>query len=76
LSWNHGIRLAHRWLSMAFTVGVVLNFAAIAAWGQDPSAAWVGFLAAVPLALLLPTGLYLFLLPYAARWRSGRLATR
>ena len=25
-----------------------------------------------PLALLLVTGLYLFVLPYAARWRGGR----
>lgn len=25
-----------------------------------------------PLALLLFTGLYLFVLPYATRWRSGR----
>ncbi len=35
-------------------------------------APWVGFLAVAPLALLLPTGLYLFVLPYAAKWRSGR----
>jgi hypothetical protein len=26
----------------------------------------------LPLTLLLFTGLYLFVLPYAARWRSGR----
>jgi hypothetical protein len=28
----------------------------------------------LPLALLLLTGLYLFVLPYATRWRSGRRA--
>jgi hypothetical protein len=27
-----------------------------------------------PLALLLPTGLYLFVLPYAANWRGERRA--
>jgi hypothetical protein len=26
----------------------------------------------LPLALLLVTGLYLFVLPHAAKWRSGR----
>jgi hypothetical protein len=26
----------------------------------------------LPLALLLFTGLYLFVLPYATKWRSGR----
>jgi hypothetical protein len=32
---------------------------------------WVGLLALLPLALLLFTGLYLFALPYASKWRSG-----
>ena len=32
----------------------------------------LGLLAVFPLALLLFTGLYLFVLPYAAKWRSGR----
>ena len=36
--------------------------------------AWVGALALIPLWLLLFTGLYLFALPYAARWRSARRA--
>ena len=31
----------------------------------------VGLLAVFPLALLLLTGLYLFVLPYATKWRSG-----
>ena len=33
-------------------------------------ATWVGLLAVFPLALLLFTGLYLFVLPYATKWRS------
>jgi hypothetical protein len=33
---------------------------------------WVGLMAVFPLALLLPTGLYLFALPYAANRRGAR----
>ena len=33
---------------------------------------WLGLLAVFPLALHLFTGLYLFVLPYATKWRSGR----
>jgi hypothetical protein len=32
----------------------------------------LGLLAVFPLALLLFTGLYLFVLPYAGKWSSGR----
>jgi hypothetical protein len=35
---------------------------------------WVGFLALFPLIVLLLSGLYLFVLPYTARWRAGRRA--
>ena len=34
----------------------------------------LGLLVVFPLALLLLTGLYLFVLPYATKWRSGRRA--
>jgi hypothetical protein len=53
---------------MAFTVAVIVNFVALV---QEKQAVWVGLLALLPLALLLLTGLYLFVLPYAAKWRSG-----
>ena len=33
---------------------------------------WVGLLALFPLILLLLTGLYMFALPYAAKWRGAR----
>lgn len=62
------IRQAHRWLSMLFTLAVLLNLGAMA-MGSD--AMWVGFVALVPLLLLLPTGIYLFFLPYFARGRAG-----
>jgi hypothetical protein len=68
---NNLIRQTHRWVSMAFTLTVIANFAALTQ-GQPP--AWVTYSPLPPLALLLITGLYLFALPYATRWRSGRRA--
>ena len=41
------------------------------ALGQEEPAVWVGLLALLPLALLLLTGLCLFVLPYATKWQSG-----
>jgi hypothetical protein len=63
------IRQTHRWLSVAFTLGVI-TYIVVMTRGQP--AAWVGLLALVPLILLLVSGLYLFVLPHAARWRGGR----
>ena len=67
MNWSKWIRQVHRWLSIAFTVAVVANVVAMV---QDKQAVWVGVLALIPLILLLLTGLYMFALPYAARWRS------
>jgi len=71
LNWNKWVRQTHRWLSIAFTVAVIVNFVAVALGKYAP---WVGLLAGLPLALLLFSGLYLFVLPYAAKWRSARHA--
>jgi hypothetical protein len=54
---------------MAFTVAVIANFVAMSQ-GQPP--AWVTYSPLLPLALLLFSGLYLFVLPYATKWRSAR----
>jgi cellulose synthase/poly-beta-1,6-N-acetylglucosamine synthase-like glycosyltransferase len=62
LNWNKWVRQIHRWLSIAFTVAVIVNIVAL---GQEKPAVWVGLLALLPLAFLLFTGLYLFVLPYA-----------
>jgi len=67
LNWNKWIRQTHRWLSVAFTAGVIVNIVAV---GQKQYTVWVGLSALVPLALQLITGWYLFVLPYAAKWRS------
>lgn len=61
------IRQIHRWLSIAFTAGV-LGYIAVMTRGQPPY--WVGLFALVPLILLLVTGLYLFALPYVTRRRA------
>ena len=87
MDWNKWVRQIHRWLSIAFTVAVIVNIVAVgqgeyAIWvgllaliplalGQGEYAIWVGLLALIPLALLLFTGLYLFVLPYGTEWRRG-----
>lgn len=69
MHWNTWVRQGHRWLSLAFTVTVVANFVAMAL-GEPP--AWVVYSPLLPLFLLLITGLYMFVLPYAARGRGRR----
>ncbi|CCE06141.1 conserved exported hypothetical protein [Bradyrhizobium sp. STM 3843] len=71
MNWSNWLRQVHRWLSIAFTLAVILN---ILAMTRSEPAIWVGMLALVPLILLLATGLYLFALPYVARWRTARAA--
>ena len=69
MNWNEWVRQAHRWLSIAFTVAVIVNI--VAMMRKDPPV-WLGLLALFPLVLLLISGLYLFVLPYAARWGGAR----
>jgi hypothetical protein len=63
------IRKTHRWLSIAFTAGVI-GYMIVMSQGQPPF--WVGLFALVPLILLLISGLYMFVLPYVANRRNGR----
>ena len=65
-SW---IRQLHRWVSMAFTATVIVNFV-IRVKAEPPL--WVTYSPLLPLAVLLLTGLYLFAVPYFPRSRSGR----
>jgi cellulose synthase/poly-beta-1,6-N-acetylglucosamine synthase-like glycosyltransferase len=71
VNWSNWIRQIHRWLSIAFTVAVIATFVALA---QKEPIVWVSYVPLAPLFLLLFTGLYLFVLPYAAKWRRGRRA--
>ena len=68
-NWNKWVRQTHRWLSIAFTVGVIVNFVALRLKKYN---VWVGLSAGLPLALQPFTGLYLFVPPYATRWGSGQ----
>ena len=70
MSANRWVRQTHRWLSIAFTVTVAICFVALA--GSLPF--WVFYTPLLPLALLMVTGLYMFVLPYAARWRGRHVA--
>ena len=64
---SNWIRQIHRWLSIVFTLTVLANFVAMAQ-GQPP--AWVTYSPLPPLALLLFSGLYLFVLPYRSARRT------
>ena len=55
------IRQSHRWISIAFTLTVIANFVALS---QGTPPAWITYSPLLPLALLLLSGLYLFVLPY------------
>ena len=70
MNWNPWVRQIHRWLAMAFTVTVIVNIVALGQ--QEAVRRTVAYLPLLPLAVLLLTGLYLFVLPYATKWRSGR----
>lgn len=69
MKWNKWIRQSHRWVSIGFTVGVITNGVAVAMKKYTNA---VGLLALLPLAFLLFSGLYLFMLPYAGKWGRAR----
>ena len=69
MNWSKWIRQIHRWLSIAFTATVVANFVAMGL-GEPPTL--VVYSPLLPLFLLLFTGLYMFMLPYAAKLRGAR----
>ena len=71
MDWNKWVRQTHRWLSIVFTMTVIANFAAMAL-GKPPM--WVVYSPLPPLFLMLFTGLSMFVLPYAAKWRARQTA--
>ena len=66
MSASMTLRQVHRWTSIAFTIGVIVNLVAVS---MKAYTAWIGLLALGPLIVLLGTGLYLFVLPYVAKMR-------
>ncbi len=71
MNWKMWVRQIHRWLAIAFTLTVIANFVALAQGGGMPPP-WVTYAPLLPLALLWLTGSYMFVLPHATKWRSGR----
>ena len=72
MNWNSWIRQIHRWMSIAFTLTVIANFVALAQRHGAMPPAVITYAPLVPLFILLFTGLYMFALPYAIKWRSRR----
>ncbi len=68
---NKWVRQFHRWVSIAFVVTVIVTFIALA---QNDPIVWVSYVPLLPLALLVLTGLYMFVLPYVEKWRGARRA--
>lgn len=62
------MRQLHRWLSIGFTLIVATIFACQPFWSLPE---WLYYLPLLPLALLVPSGLYLFVLPYVAKSRGA-----
>ena len=71
MNWNKWVRQLHRWLSIAFTLVVIFNGAAVF---KHRYTNWMGLLAVGVLALMFLTGMFLFVLPYVAKLWGGRRA--
>ena len=71
MNWSRWVRQSHRWLSIAFMATVIANFVAMSRGTPPP---WVTYAPLLPLALLLFSGLYLFVLPYVGRRRTNGAA--
>jgi hypothetical protein len=69
MNWSKWVRQTHRWLSIVFTVTVIANFVAMSRGTPPP---WITYSPLFPLALLLFTGLYMFVLPYVTKARTAR----
>ena len=67
-SW---LRQSHRWVSIAFAATVIANFVARAKGAPPP---WLTYSPLLLLGVLLLTGLCLFALPYAVKWRGRSMA--
>ena len=65
------IRQSHRWISMAFVLTVIANFVAMGLNGGQQPPPWITYSPLLPLALLMLSGIYLFILPYAAGRRAS-----
>jgi hypothetical protein len=63
------IRIAHRWVALAFTLAVIANIVALA---QGPVPLWITYSPLLPLFALMLTGLIMWVLPYTRTKRARR----
>ena len=70
MNWSKWIRQTHRWVAIIFTATVIANFVALAQGTPPP---WITYSPLPPLFFLLFTGLYMFVLPYAVKWRGRKV---
>jgi hypothetical protein len=66
------VRQFHRWVCIVFTLTVVANFVALGIGNGQQPPPWITYSPLLPLFLLLASGLYLFVLPHAVKWRGAR----
>ena len=64
MTWSAGIRRFHRCTAILFTLTVIANFVAMT-MGKPPP--WIVYSPLPFLFLLLPSGLYMFFLPYVTK---------
>ncbi|HEY1101510.1 MAG TPA: hypothetical protein VGF99_21400 [Myxococcota bacterium] len=62
------MRQSHRWLSIIFTLFVIMNFVVM---GMGRQVEWVTYAPLPPLFLMIITGLYLLVQPWIAKRRNG-----
>ncbi|HWA20085.1 MAG TPA: hypothetical protein VG757_13935 [Devosia sp.] len=65
---SYWIRQGHRWIAIIFVLIVIVNFIA---FGMGHAIEWLYYLPLPPLFLLMLTGLYMWVLPYAAKGRRN-----
>jgi len=70
LNWNYWIRQTHRWGGIVLTLAIIANFVALGMGSGKMPPPWITYSPLPPLFLNLLTGLYMFVLPYAVRWRG------
>lgn len=68
MRFNSGVRTFHRWMSLVFTVLVIV--VRVASIRPEPPE-WVFYLPLPPPVLMLISGLYLFALPYCPKSRQN-----
>lgn len=71
MNWNKWMRQTHRWASIAFTLAVIINGIAVVEGRYNNR---LGLVAVATLAVQFFTGMYLFVLPFAAKWRARQLS--